>query len=148
MGLSDHEKRIVLAIGQTMFPRDAILGVDASDAGVVPWIEDYLDRMPPFSRTQIRALLNTFEYGYAAWAGRPRDTFSAARPPERVAYLESWERSGAYMQRMLYEAIRAMFTFAYVESDAVEELIHPTQESPVSPETGIAVNTSRAAEKA
>ena len=148
MGLSDHEKRIVLAIGQTMFPRDAILPIDADDAGVVLWIEDYLDRMPPFSRTQIRALLNTFEYGYAAWAGRPRDTFSGARPSERTRYIESWERSNTYMQRMLYEAIRAMFTFAYVESDAVEQVIHPTRGVPVSPENGLTGTRPRAAEKA
>jgi hypothetical protein len=148
MGLSDHEKRIVLAIGQTMFPRDAVLGVDADDAGVVLWIEDYLGRMPPFARAQIRALLNTFEYGYAAWAQRPRDTFSGARPPERVAYLESWERSGTYMQRMLYEALRAMFTFAYVESDVVEELIRPTREVPMAPGDAIGETPSRAAEKA
>ena len=146
MGLSDHEKRIVLAIGQTMFPRDSILPIDADDAGVVLWIEDYLGRMPPFSRTQIRALLNTFEYGYAAWAARPRDTFSAARPPDRARYLESWERSNTYMQRMLYEALRAMFTFAYVESDVVEQAIHPTRDVPVSPENGLTGTRSRAAE--
>ncbi|MEQ1504641.1 MAG: gluconate 2-dehydrogenase subunit 3 family protein [Myxococcota bacterium] len=125
MGLSDHERRVVLAIGQTMFPRDAVLGIDADDAGVVAWVEDYLDRMPPFARGQIRALLNTFDYGYAAWAARPRDTFAAARPADRVAYLESWERSSVYTQRMLYEALRAMFTFAYVESEPVSAAIHP-----------------------
>jgi hypothetical protein len=133
MGLSDHERRIVLAIGQTMFPRDAVLGIDADDANVVEWVDDYLARMPPFARGQIRALLNSFEYGYAAWAGRPRDTFSAARPADRALYLESWERSSSYVQRMLYEALRAMFTFAYVESDAVEEQIHPPQYAPSPP---------------
>src|SRR5688572_22309634 len=117
MGLSDSEKKVVLALGQTMFPRDTTLPYDADDVDVVGWCDDYLDRMPPFSRAQIRALVNTFEYGFAAWAGRPRDTFSSARPADRAAYLESWERSATYTQRMLYEALRAMLTFAYVESD-------------------------------
>jgi hypothetical protein len=133
MALSEHttgpltsgERRIVLAIGQTMFPRDGVLPFDADDAGVVEYVEDYLGRMPPFSRAQIRALLNTFEYAFAAWAGRPRDTFSSARPADRALYLESWERSATYTQRMLYEAIRAMMTFAYVESDVVDAAIRP-----------------------
>lgn len=123
MSLSDHERRIVLAIGQTMFPRDAILSVDADDAGVVAWVDDYLDRMPPFSRTQIRALLNTFEYGYAAWSGRPRDTFSSARPADRAAYLESWQRSSTYTQRQLHEALRTFLTFAYVDSAPVDSAL-------------------------
>jgi hypothetical protein len=133
MGLSDQEKRIVLAIGQTMFPRDSVLSIDADDAGVVAWVEDYLERMPPFSRTQVRALLNTFEYGYAAWAGHPRATFSAARPQERAAYLESWERASTYSQRMLHEALRAMFTFGYVDSEPVGRAIRPEppSEAPV-----------------
>ena len=125
MGLSEHEKRVVLAIGQAMFPRDATLPYDADDVDVVAWCDDYAARMPPFSRAQIRALINAFEYGYAAWAGRPRDTFSSARPADRVAYLESWERSSTYAQRMLYEALRAMLTFAYVGSDEVEAAIRP-----------------------
>lgn len=144
MALSDHECRIVHALGQTMFPRDALLGIDGQDAEVVPWIDDYLSRMPPFSRAQIRGLLNTFEYGFAAWSGRPRDTFSAARPDARAAYLESWERSATYTQRMLYEALRAMMTFAYVESDAVERAIRP--EEPERHDVGQARH--RAAEEA
>lgn len=123
MALSDQEMKIALAIGQTMFPRDGVLGIDADDAGVAPWLDDYVARMPPFSRAQIRALLNTFEYGYGAWAGRPGATFSSVRPPERAAYLESWETAATYTQRMLYEAIRTMFVFAYVESDVVAEAI-------------------------
>ena len=66
MGLSEDEKRIVLALGQAMFPRDRVLDVDADDAGVVAWVEDYLDRMPPFARGQIRALLKKFDLGFAA----------------------------------------------------------------------------------
>lgn len=129
MGLTDHERRVVLAIGQTMFPRDAVLGIDADDAAVVPWVEEYLDRMPPLGRTQIRALINTFDYAYAAWSGRPRDTFVAARPDDRARYLESWERSTLYTQRMLYEAIRAMLTFGYVDSPRVDAAIRPPEDA-------------------
>lgn len=145
MALSDQEKRVVAALGQTMFPRDSVLGIDGEDARVVPWVEDYLGRMPPFSRAQIRGLLSTFEFGYAAWAGRPRDTFSAARPDARAAYLESWERSSTYTQRMLYEALRAMMTFAYVESEPVAEAIRPPGDEA---STQVGTEAPRAAEEA
>ncbi|MEQ1569462.1 MAG: gluconate 2-dehydrogenase subunit 3 family protein [Myxococcota bacterium] len=131
MGLSDNEKRIVLAIGQTMFPRDSVLSIDADDAAVVAWVEDYISTMPALPRGQLRALLNTFEYGYAAWSGHPRAAFTLARPAERAEYLESWERASTYSQRMMYEALRAMFTFAYVDSEPVCEAIGSDRPAPV-----------------
>lgn len=119
MVLTDAERRIVVALGQTMFPRDGVIGLDGEDAGVADWVDDYAARMPPLSRTQIRALLRSFDLGFGVWAGRPRETFAAARPDARAAYLESWERSSTYTQRMLYEALRSFLSFAYVEAPAV-----------------------------
>ncbi len=136
MGLSEDEKRIVLALGQTMFPRDRVLDVDADDADVVAWVEDYLGRMPPFARGQIRALLKTFDLGFAAWAARPGARFSKAKPAERSAYLESWEQATTYTQRQLHEALRCMLVFAYVESPAIEAVLHTRGEltQPPAPE--------------
>lgn len=148
MALSDQEMKIALALGQTMFPRDGVLGIDADDAGVAPYLDDYVSRMPGFSRTQIRALLNTFEYGYGAWAGRPGATFSSARPPERAAYLESWETASTYTQRMLYEALRTMFVFAYVESDVVLEAIRVAPAGAAQGVGEAGSTTPRAAEEA
>ena len=125
MGLSEDEKRIVLALGQTMFPRDRLLDVDAADADVVGWIEDYVGRMPPLARAQIRALLKTFDLGFAAWARRPGARFAAARPSDRSAYLDTWEQASTYTQRQLHEALRCMMVFAYVESPAVEAVFRP-----------------------
>jgi hypothetical protein len=123
MGLSDLEKRIVLAVGQTMFPRDAVLSIDADDAQIVAWADDYVSRMPFLTAGQLRAMLQAVEYGYPLWSGRPGDRFTTARPQERAEFLESWERSSTYSQRMLYEALRAMFTFGYVDSDPVHDAI-------------------------
>jgi hypothetical protein len=123
MALTDAERRIAHALGQTMFPRDGVIGLDGDDAGVADWVDDYVRRMPPLSRTQIKALLRTFDLGYGVWLGRPRETFSNARPDARAAYLESWENSATYTQRMLYEALRSFLSFAYVESPAVRRLV-------------------------
>ena len=88
MGLTDHEKRIVDALGQTMFPRDRVLDVDGRDAGVVEYVEDYLWRMPPFGRTQVRALLTTFDLGFGAYAMRPGARFVTASTTDRSDYLK------------------------------------------------------------
>jgi hypothetical protein len=125
MALTDAERRIVHALGQTMFPRDGVVPLDGDDAAVADWVDDYAARMPPLSRTQIRALLRTFDLGFGVWVGRPRETFANARPDVRAAYLESWEHSTTYTQRMLYEALRSFLSFAYVESPAVRAAIAP-----------------------
>jgi len=123
MVLSDQERRVVLALGQCLFPRDALLGVDAGDAGVVAWVDDYLGRMDPIARTRIRALIRTFDLGFVAWAGRPSASFATARPDERAAYVASWDNSTTYTQRMLAEALRTVLTFAYVDSAAVDSAL-------------------------
>lgn len=125
MGLNDAERRTVAALGQTMFPRDGVIGLDGEDAGVADWVVDYVGRMPPLSQVQIKALLRTFDLGFGLWAGRPRETFAGARPDARAAYLESWEHSSTYTQRMLYEALRSFLSFAYVESPAVRAAFVP-----------------------
>jgi hypothetical protein len=125
LALSEDEKRIVRALGQTMFPRDGVLDVDADDADVVSWVEEYLGRMPPFARGQIRALIKTFDLGYAAWAVRPGARFSMAKPSDRTAYLETWEQATTYTQRQLYEALRCMMVFAYVSAPEVEKAFLP-----------------------
>lgn len=119
MALSDQEKRIVHALGQTMFPRNKVIDLDGDDVDVVGFIDEYVRRMPPFARGQIRALLNTFELGFGAWALRPGARFTGANREDREAYLDSWEDASTYAQRQLFQAIRAMMTFSYADAPAV-----------------------------
>ncbi len=129
MGLSEQEKRTVHALGQTMFPRNRVIDLDGDDVDVVGWVEEYVRRMPAFAGGQIRALLNTFELGFGAWAVRPGATFSRASREDREAYLESWENAGTYAQRQLFQAIRAMMTFSYTDAPAVMAEIRPPRET-------------------
>ena len=129
MALSDQEKRVVRALGQTMFPRNKIIDLDGDDVGVVAWVDEYVRRMPPFARAQIKALLNTFELGFGAWAMRAGATFTAANREDREAYLDSWENASTYAQRQLFQAIRAMMTFSYVDAPPVAHAIRPEERS-------------------
>lgn len=123
MGLTDHEVRVVRAIGQVLFPRDKALDADAEDVGLEGWIEDYLGRMPPSVSLQIRALLRTFDVGFGLWALRPGTSFVAGKPEEQQAYIDSWSESTTYTQRMLFEALWCVFAFGYVEQAEAHGLV-------------------------
>jgi hypothetical protein len=126
--LSDQERKIVFALGQCLFPRDGVLDVDGDDAGVVDWVDDYLGRMEPLARTKVRALIRTFDLGFTAWSGRPAASFVAASPADRAAYVEAWDESPIYTQRILSDALRTVLTFAYVESAPVGAAIRPQRD--------------------
>jgi len=113
----------VFALGQCLFPRDGVLDIDGDDARVVDWVDDYLGRMEPLARTKVRALIRTFDLGYTAWAGRPGASFLTASPADRAAYVEAWDESPIYTQRILSDALRTVLTFAYVESAAVSSAL-------------------------
>ena len=118
----------MFALGQCLFPRDAVLDVDGDDAGIVDWVDDYLGRMEPFARTKVRALIRTFDLGFTAWAGRPGASFLTASPADRAAYVEAWDESPIYTQRILSDALRTVLTFAYVESAPVAAALRPAKE--------------------
>jgi hypothetical protein len=146
LGLTDHEQRVVRAIGQALFPRDRTIDVDADDVDLVAWVTDYLWRMPPASRTQVRALLRTFDAGYAAWAVRPGASFSKARPAEQAEYIASWSESTTYVQRMLFEALWTVFAFGYVEQ--AEAQGHVGQGAHPTPPPGVAADELEARSEA
>lgn len=127
MSLTPQEARIVRTIGQTLFPRDAVIDLDAEDVRVTDYMEDYFARVPSFQRGQLRALIAAVDYGFAAWSRRPTARFTEADPEERRQYLESWARASTYTQRMVFEGLKVMFTFAYVDAQAVKDRIGVTE---------------------
>lgn len=120
MILSPYERRVLRAIGQTMFPRGGAIDADAHDADVVSYIDDYLSRLPTWDRWQLRAFFRAFDLGFAAWCRNPMARFHTAHPDDRRDYLSSWEHSPRYTQRMGFQGLRMVFTFAWAESDAVK----------------------------
>lgn len=119
--LSPREVRVLRALGQALFPRDRHVDVDAVDAGVTSYIDDWLSRCGQVERAQFHALLQAVDRGFAVWARDPSARLESARADARRAYIESWERSATYLQRMLWEGLRSMFLFAYVDAEPVRE---------------------------
>jgi len=120
MPLSSSEKRVLRAIGQTLFPRGGAIRIDGLDAEVVEYIEDYLDRLPRLDRWQLRAFFRAFDLGYAVAARHPSARFHSARPDDRHEYLASWENSPRYAQRMGFQGLKMVFSLAYAECGAVK----------------------------
>jgi hypothetical protein len=120
MPLSKSERRVVKAIGQTIFPRGGAIDVDAVEAGVVEYVEDYVERLPPWNRVQMRALFFAFDRAFGINASQPGRRFVDAHPDERRVFLDSWEHSSNYYQRMLWAGLRMVLTLAYAEAPGVK----------------------------
>lgn len=121
MPLSTSERKLVAAIAATMFPRGGAIDVDSVDAGVVAWVEDYLDRLPRLDRLQLQAFFRAFDAGFAVTTADKGRRFVDAHPDERRDYLDAWEHSPRYAWRMGWQGLRMVFTMAYAASPAVRE---------------------------
>ncbi len=119
--LTPGDARVVAAIGQTLFPRDRLVDVDALDADIVGYLDDYAVRLPGQQRLQLKALLRAVELGYGAWAMRPGARFTDAKPADREQFLDTWSRSNNYTARQVWYALKGLLAFAYVDAPEVQE---------------------------
>lgn len=121
--LNPRETRIVAALAQTIFPPDRTGITDAIDAGVVQYVDRWVGDLEPFERLQIRAMFQLFEFSIAVETLRPMLRFTTATAAERDASLRGWMESSLYGRRMAFNALRSVFTLAYLASPRVAEEI-------------------------
>ncbi len=121
--LTADESRIVRALGQAMFPREAQGLPDARDAGVVDYVDELLEKSLPFERAQLRGMFQLYDRGFAAWSGRPLGRLVDADAEEVSDYLRSWEESPIYERRMLFEAVRSVLMMGWFGSPEVNEAV-------------------------
>lgn len=121
MPLTVSERRLVKSIAETLFPRGGAIDADAQDAHVAAWVEDYLDRLPTLDAAKLRAFFQLFATGYGTRLSHLGRSFVDAHIDERTEYLDSWEHSSSYTQRMGWQGLRMVFTMAYAASPVVRE---------------------------
>lgn len=119
--LTSREGAVVDAIAEAFFPARGPIGVGGSAAGVVPYVDTMLARLPFAKRVQLRGLLVAFEVGTAITSRG--GLFSAAPLDERIARLQAWEDADRYVQRALFSALRWLFTLAYLAEPTVQQRI-------------------------
>lgn len=117
--LTPSEARVVRTLGQAMFPREADGLPDARDADVVGYVDGMLAAALPFERAQLRALFQLFDRGYGAFIGQPSVRVAEGHLDQVEDYLRSWEESGLYERRMIFEGLRGVFLMAWFGGDRV-----------------------------
>ncbi len=118
--LSEHEARLVLAFGQTMFPDDGRGMVGAEHVDIVGWMDDHLDRLPRFQRLQLRAMFMAFEAEFAVKGGYSSRFFADATPEERERYVETLEAGGHYLERGPLVLMKGLMMLAYLRHPDVQ----------------------------
>ncbi len=117
--LSNAEIRILEALADTVFPAGAGLPLSGSQAHVADYLEEMLERLPLREQVLLHALLWAFEA--QAFVTRPRALarFSRLPPEEREASLRAWDESPFYFGRILFQALRGILLWAYVDNAEV-----------------------------
>lgn len=127
--LTRNEVALLRAIAQCFLPAGGRIAPDAIDAGVIPRMDEWMSRLRPMERLQIRGLFQLFEYYIAVEQMRPFARFTKADREERIAYLSSWEHSSVYARRLAFQGIRSMITLAYDQCQQVREQMGTDLES-------------------
>ncbi len=126
MALSELDRRIVTAAAETMFPPGGAFDTDGLEASIVPYVDDYLQRLPRFDRLQLLAFFRVFDTGMAWSEKRAGARFHNADATTRREYLSSWENSPTYSRRMGFQGLRMVLTMAYAECPAVKDAMGVT----------------------
>lgn len=109
--LTSAEARIVRALGRAFFPDGGDLP-GSDDANVVEYIDCYLTWMPAQERALVRLMFAAFGAGILL------------HPPRmRGAWIARWENSPLYPRRVLFQALRSVFTLAYcADADVLRKM--------------------------
>jgi hypothetical protein len=121
--LTRAEMEVVDAVASVFFPREGRVGLDADEAGVVMYCDRFIAQLPVAEQVKMRALLQVVEHGIKGQAMNPWARFSRSTPDQQAAFLESLERSDSAAKRGIFQALRSMFTIAWLEHGGVRSAL-------------------------
>lgn len=116
--MTETEHRTLRTLCATWLPRDALVPVDAVDAGVDTALGVWLDQLPLPHRLRMRGVLRSVESGFGMSEGRPGARFSDALPDARRNFLETLGRGrlGPDLAALRAEAVRCWIGHPAVRS--------------------------------
>ena len=120
--LHDREAAFVDALGAVMFPPGGAVPVSGRDAGLVDYLDRFLLGLDRTKRLQIRLLFALIEHATLLFPGPGvggMRRFSSQDEVARAQILEGWASSRLAIRRLLFQALRAVMTMAYLGSPAV-----------------------------
>jgi hypothetical protein len=121
--LSPFEATIVRALGQTMYPREGNIPIDAVDARAVEYVDAWLAALPLRERTLVRLMFVLYEMSMPLFGPSRTRTFTRADPAAQYEYLAAWETSRVYFRRASMFGLRSVFAFAYLADAEVQRRI-------------------------
>ncbi len=120
--LSAREQAVVAAAADALFPSGGPIPLSGTEAGVVPYLDANLARLPAKSRTLVRLLFILVEQG--PWFfGPARRRFTRLSPKERGAELRRMQQSRLYLRRIAFLSLRTMLAMGYLANPRVAERI-------------------------
>jgi hypothetical protein len=121
--LTPLEATIVRALGQTMYPREGNIPIDAVDARAVEYVDAWLLALPLRERTLVRLMFVMFELSMPLFGPSRTRTFTRADAAAQYEYLAAWETSRLYFRRACMFGLRSVFALAYMADAEVQRRI-------------------------
>jgi hypothetical protein len=118
--LTGREAAVVRALAQALFPEGDRALASIEDAQVVRYLDDLLAHAPRREQLLIRGLFAMFEVQLLALNGTQPKRFSKATLAEQQRNLRGWETSSLYHRRLVFQSMRALFFWAYIDNTVVE----------------------------
>ena len=115
--VAPREVAFLEAAAEASFPPGGAIPLSGGEADLPAYADAFLESLPRHLRLQVRAMLMLFEQAtlfFPAPGRGGRRRFSSLDEKQRVAVLESWSRSGFFLRRLAFTALRAVLTMGYL----------------------------------
>jgi len=115
--LTRREHGFLAAAAEATFPRGGAIEPSGVEAEIPRYVDRYLGVLPARMRLLMRLLFFLVEHATLFFpAGGPAGLrrFSKLPQPARVAYLQSWQRSGFHARRVVFTGLRSILTLGYL----------------------------------
>src|SRR5262245_36188343 len=119
--LSSAELRTLRALADALVPRGGPFALGADDVGTAERIGDYLARLTPATRQQIRLLVRAWDAG--PLASRHLRPFHRLSPEARAAWLDACETSRLPWRRAPLLLLKTLCLTAFCADPRVEEAL-------------------------
>ncbi len=123
--LHDRERRIVAACAEVLLPEGGAIPLSGVDAGVVPYFDDVMARIPVTTRSLLRALLQFVEHSPVMY-GPFRRPLTRLGLEDRRKVLRGLMNSRFYLLRTAFLGLRTVLTIAYFGNDEVNRSLGAT----------------------
>jgi hypothetical protein len=120
--LSRSERATMTACAEALLPPGGAIPLSGVEAGVVPYFERMIGRVPPTTRVLLRTLIRFVEF--SPWMFGPfKARMTRLSIDDRMKVIRALSESRVYLLRTSFVAMRACLTIAYFGNEGVNRSI-------------------------